>query len=196
MVPTLVTILLSTLALRSGTAEGDRAQAILLARATLSRTLGVDEARMHVEEARDVEWPDASLGCPQKGTSYAQLVVPGYSVRVKIDAGLHSVHVGGGRAVVCGQEVPPNTEKYMQLVVRVQTLARSDLASRLKVEVQDVKVNRLRPATWPSTSLGCPEAGRSYDPVETRGFVIELVHAGKTYRYHSDKLRAVFCPAR
>jgi hypothetical protein len=143
-----------------------------------------------------VEWPDASLGCPQKGTSYAQVVVPGYSVRVKIDAGLHSVHVGGGQAVVCGQAVSPNPEKYMQSVVRVEKLARSDLASLLKVDVRDVKVNRLRPATWPSTSLGCPEAGRSYEAVETRGFVIELGHAGKTYRYHSDKLRVVFCPAR
>jgi hypothetical protein len=193
MVPTLVTILLSTIALSSGTAEESRADAILLAKATLSRALGLGEERMQIEEVRRVEWPDASLGCPQKGTSYAQVVVPGYSIRVTIDAASHSVHVGDGQAVLCGQEVSPNAEKHMQLVVRVQALAQGDLASRLKVEVRDVKVNRLRPATWPSTSLGCPEAGRSYNAVETRGFVIELGHAGKTYRYHSDKVRVVFC---
>jgi hypothetical protein len=55
MVPTLVTILLSTIALSFGPADEDRAQAILLAKATLSRTLGLGEERMQIEEVRRVE---------------------------------------------------------------------------------------------------------------------------------------------
>ena len=31
------------------------------------------------------------------------------------------------------------------------------------------------------------------DPVETKGFLIELTHEGTTYQYHTDMSRARFC---
>jgi hypothetical protein len=35
-----------------------------------------------VERVESQEWPDASLGCPQQGMFYAQVITPGYVVVV------------------------------------------------------------------------------------------------------------------
>jgi hypothetical protein len=182
-------------AMAAGSHEEDRAAVVRLAQETLERALGVAVDRMRVEEVRAVEWPDAALGCPEKGAQYAQIVVPGYSVRMEVDGAEHRVHVGKGRAVICDRPAASEAPKYMQDVVRVQDLARRDLATRLKVEAKDVKVLRIRPTTWPDADLGCPEPGSRRKAAETRGFLIELAHAGKTYVYHSDRERVVLCPA-
>ncbi len=49
------------------------------ARSMLAATVGADaaaSAELVVAEA--VTWPDGSLGCPQPGQAYTQMVVPGY----------------------------------------------------------------------------------------------------------------------
>jgi hypothetical protein len=181
-------------ALGAGSSGDDRAVAVRLAREALVRVLQIEDAQIRVEEVREIQWPDAALGCPEKGAQYAQVVVPGHSLRLVVDGKSHRVHVGNGRAVVCDREAPAEPPKYMQTVVRVQDLARRDLAARLKVEVRDVKVLRVRPATWPDAGLGCPEPSQRHEPAETRGFLVELEHAAKTYRYHSDRERVVYCP--
>ncbi|HYR20975.1 MAG TPA: hypothetical protein VEQ15_15870, partial [Myxococcales bacterium] len=58
---------------------------------------------------------------------------------------------------------------------------------------QAIKTRFPRPQSWPDTSLGCPKPGMSYAQVVTRGFLIELEAAGKSYRYHSDLERVVPC---
>jgi hypothetical protein len=175
-------------------AKDDRAAAVQLAQATLARALSVAEDRVRVDEVRAGEWPDAALGCPEKGKQYAQAIVSGYDVRMDVGGAAHHVHVAAGHAVFCERALPSEAPKYLQVAAQVQELARRDLAMRLKVEVKDVKVMRLRPMTWPDASLGCPERDRSYETVETRGFLIELRHADKTYLYHSDRQRVVLCP--
>jgi hypothetical protein len=104
------------------------------------------------------------------------------------------VHVGDGRAVICGAAPEPRETSYMGSVAKLQALARRALASRLKVDEKAVKVSVLRPTVWPDTSLGCPAPGRVYEKTETRGFLIELEHKSRRYRYHSDMQRVA--PAR
>ena len=183
-------ILLAT-ALGSAPTEGDRTVAVKLARQTLARELGVSDQQIRVEDARRVEWPDAGLGCPEKGEEYAQVVVPGYSVSLDVAGRAYRVHVGGGRAVLC--ERAGAAPKYMEVVVRLQERARRDLAVRLAIEAKEVKVLRIRPQTWPDAGLGCAAPGQHFEPAETKGFLIELEHAGKIYRYHSDRERVMLC---
>jgi hypothetical protein len=192
----LLTVLLCAAIAVSGSVEDDRAAAVRLAQATLARTLGVTEERVRLEDIRPVEWPDAALGCPGKGQAYTQGLVPGYAVRMNVDDSSHRVHVGGGRGVVCDRGTAPEAPKYLQVAAQLQELARRDLATRLTVDAKAVKVMRLRPATWPDASLGCPEPNRTYKKIETRGFLIELRQSEKTYVYHSDRQRVVLCPGR
>lgn len=53
--------------------------------AAIARDLGVavDEVKVVSDEPR--EWPDSSLGCPQPGMVYAQVITPGSAIVVVVD---------------------------------------------------------------------------------------------------------------
>ncbi len=46
---------------------------------------GVDAAAIVVQQGEAVEWNDGSMGCPQPGVAYLQVIIPGY--RVVLQAG-------------------------------------------------------------------------------------------------------------
>lgn len=79
---------------------------------------------------------------------------------------------------------------------RVTSLARHDLAKRIKVDEKKIETKSVKPTTWPDASLGCPLPGMMYAQVETPGFVIELAAADKSYTYHADHKRVVICQPR
>jgi hypothetical protein len=182
---------------------GDEAAA--LARKTLAQKLGLAEDRILVEETLAVEWPNAGLGCPQKGMVYAQVVTPGHRVRLRVGDRTYDVHVGHGRAVVCAgkgrgeaREAPGGAvaDPYVVAAVRVSEAARAHLARRLKLAEKDVEVRFLKPTTWPDAGLGCSPPGETHDPKATPGFVIQLEAKGKAYRYHAATTRVVPCDPR
>lgn len=78
-----------------------RLQAVGRAKVQLSLQLAVPESRMTLDSATAATWPDASLGCPEKGHMYAQVVTRGWVVRLRVADALHEVHVAGKRTVVC-----------------------------------------------------------------------------------------------
>jgi hypothetical protein len=50
------------------------------------------------------DWPDASLGCPEPGHAYAQIITPGYVVTLDTDDLLTEVQVNtdtGSHAAIC-----------------------------------------------------------------------------------------------
>ena len=51
----------------------------------LSERLSVSVDQINVGEVTEVEWSDSSLGCPQPGMSYLQVITPGY--RLLLEAG-------------------------------------------------------------------------------------------------------------
>ncbi len=51
--------------------------------ADAAAVLGVDQAAVDLADVEEVEWPDASLGCPESGMMYAQVITPGYRVIVR-----------------------------------------------------------------------------------------------------------------
>ena len=82
--------------------DKERDAAVALAKKTLSGKLGVGTEAVQVDKAEPVDWPDASLGCPEKGMMYAQMITSGHKVVLKAGGKAYAVHVGAGRAVVCG----------------------------------------------------------------------------------------------
>jgi hypothetical protein len=42
--------------------------------------LGVSVQAVHVDRVEARQWPDASLGCPQPGEMYSQIVTPGFLI--------------------------------------------------------------------------------------------------------------------
>jgi len=59
-------------------------------------------------EARPVIWADASLGCPQPGMVYAQVLTPGFLIRLEAEGRTFEYHAGRGTALVwCEHPEPP-----------------------------------------------------------------------------------------
>ncbi|MCX7706544.1 MAG: hypothetical protein N2204_00860, partial [Anaerolineae bacterium] len=56
---------------------------------TLAERLGVSVADVTVTAWEPVDWPDASLGCPEPGKMYAQVITPGYQVMLQVRGEIH-----------------------------------------------------------------------------------------------------------
>ena len=76
------------------------------ARALLSSELGIDPMDSSVVTLEFMNWPDASLGCPEAGVGYAQVVVPGYKLLLEHNGSRFELHTNadGTRAVLCETE--------------------------------------------------------------------------------------------
>jgi hypothetical protein len=82
--------------------------------ADLARRLDVPPGAITVVSAHEVSWGDTSLGCPQPGMRYAQVVTDGTKVVLEHDGATYPYHSGGSRTdpFLCEQEPrrsPPPT---------------------------------------------------------------------------------------
>jgi len=170
------------------------AEASGLARRAVAERLAIAEDLVSVEKVEPVDWPDASLGCPGKGEMSAQVITPGYRVRLRAADQGYEVHVGAGRARICPGRSGAG-EPYLAAGVKVAGLARKDLAARLGIEPREVTLVSMKPTTWPDQGLGCPGKERARDPLPTKGFILTLRAGDTEYVYHADTERAVACPA-
>jgi hypothetical protein len=183
--------------------EMTREEAIDLAIQALCEKEDLTAEGIDVVRADAVEWGDTSLGCPQEGLFYAQVITPGYRVALKARGSVYQAHVGGGRAVICreglkasgplkpGQviEAPgdlepavpmPDDPARRTLVIQ----AKADLAKRLDMDDAQIELLELKDVVWPDRSLGCPKPGMAYPPVSVDGYRIRLRARKRTYSYH------------
>jgi hypothetical protein len=68
--------------------------------------LGIPEENIRVMAVEAVDWPDASLGCPQPGTMYAQIITPGYRIVLAAEGATYTYHTDGGKLVVLCDAFP------------------------------------------------------------------------------------------
>ena len=75
------------------------------ARKLLADELDADEGDFRLDSSEGVGWSDASLGCPQEGMAYAQVITPGYKLVFDLAGSSYSVHANsdGSHMVVCGE---------------------------------------------------------------------------------------------
>jgi hypothetical protein len=183
-----------------------REEAVSLATGTLAHDLGLPPDSIELRRATAVDWPDASLGCPQAGEVYVQVVTPGYLVSLQADGQVFAVHVGPGRAIVCGTALQELEGARVQEVVRREdetepaialpdapklrdlvTQARKDLARRLSLEPEALELVEISEVVWPDASLGCPQPGKNYPAVTREGYRIRLRSGKRIYRYHGGQ---------
>jgi hypothetical protein len=65
--------------------------------------------------------------------------------------------------------------------------AKQDLARSLKVDQDQISVKSVVPTQWPDASLGLKKGGGSFAMVMLDGYIIDLEHVGRVYRYHADE---------
>jgi hypothetical protein len=80
------------------------------AKSDLVKQFGVDASQIRVVEARAVDWPDASLGCPQPDMTYAQVVTPGYWVLLEVEGRQYPYHTDQNEQVTLCLRDPSNPQ--------------------------------------------------------------------------------------
>jgi hypothetical protein len=68
------------------------------------RARGGSRDEAEVQSVQQVDWPDASLGCPEPDRMYAQVITPGYRVVLGLEGREFEYHIAGTRAVYCAAE--------------------------------------------------------------------------------------------
>jgi hypothetical protein len=78
------------------------------AKEDLAQRLSIPTSDISLMEAKQVVWPDGSLGCPQPDMLYTQVLTPGYLIKLKYDVRDFEYHAGKDRYLIyCENPLPP-----------------------------------------------------------------------------------------
>lgn len=197
----LITLLMTFLAAGGLAPQSTKEQAIEAAKAALREEPDVGDGALVVRRADAVEWPDAGLGCPEEGKSYAQVVTPGFRVLLQVNAKVYRVHVGEGRAVVCGKpmermgagKLPERAPQLEEAEITgevpedILDAILDDLTKRAGADPNAAQQQRTEALVWPDGSLGCPKPGEVYTQAPVNGYRVVLEYNGKRYDYRATQ---------
>jgi hypothetical protein len=166
------------------------AEAAALAQRTLAASLSQPIDAITVVRVSPAEWRDTSLGCPERGARYEPVLTAGYQVRLRDAKREHTVHVAGGRAVVCGStsDARLSSVPLVAASVKAGDVVRAAIARHLGIEPGRVRVVSTRPARAPEPT--CTPA-----PPTAKGaaYLVEAEAEGRTFRYYTDDAATVSC---
>lgn len=180
---------------------------IQLIRKDLAQILELSTEDIHLISVEKAAWRDTSLDCTDQGKEYKHTHVLGFRMILEAEGKTYEYHTDLGQTVVLCEEgssikkvleeramprsptIPsPSISSLSQPVIQ----AREDLAKRLNVTTNGIKVVEVQEVTWPDTSMGCPQPEMRYIQVPQDGLRIKLSIEGKEYEYHSGGMRAPF----
>lgn len=129
-----------------------------LARQSVALALGIAPDATRVISSIPRDFSDASLGCPQPGTAYAQVITPGFQVLVEADGRRFDVRVAGSTGRICYRRKALAPADLGQASPRkLAEAARDDLASRLGLPPDSVTFTGLRRVKPGEVLPGCGE---------------------------------------
>ena len=74
----------------------------------LAKRISTQEDEIQLKEAKDVVWSNSSLGCPQPGMVYADVLTPGYLILLNANNRDYEYHAGKNSDVfLCENPSPP-----------------------------------------------------------------------------------------
>jgi hypothetical protein len=177
------------------------------ARAEAARQLRAQANEFTVVAIEPTQWSDSSLGCRKPGSMYAEVIMNGYTVVLERQGKRHQVNVAGSRAVMCdgGGRFSGTLRQPMSArgVERMTALARQDLANKLRLDMQQVRVANVEPRRWTDDDMNCTSGGGASAAANaadagagqaSAGYRLELSASGRTYFYHTDLRSLRACP--
>ncbi len=73
----------------------------------LEERKGIGREEITIQRAEAVVWRDGSLGCPQPGMMYLQVLTPGYLVVLEVGDDMYNYHAAqSGQFVLCERSLP------------------------------------------------------------------------------------------
>jgi hypothetical protein len=78
------------------------------AREDLAQRLSPPVSQIYLVDAQEVFWPNSSLGCPEPGMVYAEVITPGYLIILSAGDREYEYHASRGTMVIyCENPMPP-----------------------------------------------------------------------------------------
>jgi len=177
------------------------------ARAAAARELKAGANEFTVVTIEPAQWSDSSLGCRKPNAMYQQVVSNGYVVVLERQGKRHQVNVAGSRAVLCDVAARLTGTVRQPLPARgldrVASLARQDLANRLHVDVEHIRIASMEPRRWTDDDMNCrsgkgePVTGapaQEAGSTSAIGYRLALTASGRTFFYHTDLRSVRACP--
>jgi hypothetical protein len=155
----------------------------------------VAPAALEAVAAEEVQWSDTSLGCPEPGKVYAQVIVPGWRIVFRGPSGeIYDVHTDETqeRWVICDQDqkeespatpaplTPGESSSAVEAAVRM-------LVDRLNVSRAAIEVVKIEYVQWSNSCLGCAGPDERCLMVITPGYRVVLKGDGEQYEVHTDE---------
>ena len=83
--------------------QSSQEQAVSAAKKDLVQKKGLSAETITLVEASEVEWSDTSLGCPEPGMMYAQVITPGFRIMLSAGGETYEYHsdTAGSRVITC-----------------------------------------------------------------------------------------------
>ncbi len=156
----------------------------------VAQKLGVAATELTVVSAEEVEWSDASLGCPEPGMFYAQVITPGWRVIYK-DAGGKEIDIRTNGAlsffVICttgadGAPVPAADKA----VEAVKEAALQAAATWSGIEAKQLTVDQVEPVQWPDSCMGCARPDQACMELVMPGYRVLVRSGDMVIEVHSD----------
>ncbi len=106
------------------TGGGEASQLVDQARNDVAARAGVPPEAVGIVRVEAVEWPDTSLGCPQPGMLYAQVMTPGYLIILEAAGKRYEFHTDRQRLVLCRESAALSRDKQDSIWPSVRLLLR------------------------------------------------------------------------
>ena len=167
----------------------------------LGERLNLEDEAIAVISVEAVDWPDASLGCPEPGKLYAQVVTPGYIIVLEAEGQRHEYHSDSGAQQLI--HCPDDQERLQTMRAKSSAeqaplTAQQDLATRLAIPVDQITILRVTEEEFPAGDLGCPCPGCPQSPMTglVSALRIILKAGNKEYEYRARGMAVLFCGER
>ncbi len=154
--------------------------------------ISVDELRLIEVEARD--FSDSSLGCPEPGMSYLQVITPGHRVLIEADGRRFDVRVSNGHARICRRHksLPARESQTAEPdSADLAESARQDLSEQLQIPLSSVSILSIDSYSSATVLPGCQPA---CEDNRECGYVVGLLHDNRRYLYHVSPQAVSACP--
>jgi hypothetical protein len=167
--------------------------------ATVARQVVADYLSVPITEVTLVsleaqEFNDSSLGCPEPGMAYQQVVTSGHRIIAEAEGRRFDVRIAGGHGRICRNnkrsKAPLNSNRESAVTIMIDH-ARHDLADILEIDKAKIQMRDIRPYDGENLPIGCTPQCESD---QSCGYMIGLFYAGRRYDYHAVAGTAAACP--
>jgi len=166
------------------------------AKQDLAGRLAIEVNQIGLASVEAVDWPDASLGCPEPGRVYAQVITPGYRIVLETAGESYEYHTDTQQRVLFCEPRGAGLVLNGGLTETVE-FAKQDLARRLGISADGITVVAILRQEFPADAFHCRTTkgriSRDESPAIVSGESILLSAGGRTYEYHASGQTVIFC---